>query len=167
MTTINQDLSPLRQSELRTTRLRSTHPETTTLQTVMNQKQVIKLIELKQQLLIIRQRKKMIPRVADPEVVSQFQVMKETKHKRMVRQRVKQRVDAKKKQLTKLKHLYGIYALEFDEKNEVFKEKSALLRVLGSKMETELTKTKERYREVEFNRVIVLGLRNVLFYRLA
>lgn len=31
----------------------------------------------------------MIPRVADPEVVSQFQVMKETKHKRMVRQRVK------------------------------------------------------------------------------
>ena len=69
--------------------------------------------------------------------------------------------------MTKLKHLYGIYALEFDEKNEVFKEKSALLRVLGSKMETELTKTKERYREVEFNRVIVLGLRNVLFYRLA
>jgi hypothetical protein len=49
----------------------------------------------------------------------------------------------------------------------VFREKSALQRVLASKMEGELTKTKDRFREVEFNRVILDGVRKVLYYRLA
>lgn len=34
-------------------------------------------------------------------------------------------------------------------------------------METELTKTKERYRQVEFNRVMINGVRKVLLYRLS
>lgn len=49
----------------------------------------------------------------------------------------------------------------------MFREKSALQRVLASKMDGELNKTKERFREVEFNRVILDGVRKVLYYRLA
>jgi predicted nuclease with TOPRIM domain len=107
-----------------------------------------------------------VPRVPDPEVVSQFNLMKETKRKLLIRQRLKERIEEKKKELSKLKHLYAKSELEFEEKSEVFKEKSALLRVLGSKMEGELNKTKERYRDVEFNRIIVQGVKKVLYYRL-
>ena len=63
----------------------------------------MRLLELKEQLEVIRQRKDVIPDVPDPDIVDDFNELKEAKLKEVRKDRLQKRVDEKKKELTKLK----------------------------------------------------------------
>ena len=63
----------------------------------------MRLLELKEQLEVIRQRKEVIPDVPDPDIVDDFNELKEAKLKEVRKDRLQKRVDEKKKELTKLK----------------------------------------------------------------
>ena len=63
------------------------------LQIIMNKREVAKLIELKEQLQLLRERKDVIPRVPDPEVVKHFNLLKETKKKIAIKEKVKEKIE--------------------------------------------------------------------------
>ena len=56
---------------------------------------------------------------------------------------------------------------KYELKGEGLKERPHLIRILTSKLENEIEKTRDRYREVEFNSTLINGVKKVCYYRLA
>ena len=73
----------------------------------------MRLLELKEQLEVIRQRKDVIPEVPDPNIIDDFKELKEVKLRDAKKRQLHKRIEEKKKELTKLKTQLTRYEKEF------------------------------------------------------